>query len=189
MNSKLKKFLFISATLYVAFLGWFFLGIKPNMSRKWNPSDIYSQVGDCPYATSATTTPSSDPIFEAKTAVPMKSVTASRKGKRKRRSSMPVAKSALGKRNPSLYSFAVTPIGGGLHMVSAAEFRPFGAEGLMYMPMPQYLKRDNNNYQSSAGMPMILPYMAMPTESGAASGAESAMVVPSFSVVNTPSMR
>lgn len=186
MNSKLKKFLLIGVTLYVAFLGWFFLGIKPSLSQKWNPSDIYSQVGDCPYASGATSAPESDGVFNAKLSVPMKSVTASHKARRKRRSSMPKAKSALGKRNPALYSFAVTPVGGGLHMVSSAEFRSFGANGLMYMPMPQYLKRTNNNVSTSTQMmyhylPMSIDAQGSSVEN---SSQENVVVVPFYPTTN-----
>jgi hypothetical protein len=186
MNSKLRRFLFISVILYVAFLGWFFFGLKPSLSGNWRPSDIYNQVGDCPYASSSTTAPATEKVFDAKLSVPMKSVTARRKALRKRRSSMPVAKSALGKRNPALYSFVVTPVGGGLHMVSEAEFRSFGAQGLMYMPMPHHFKRDNN-HQPGAVMPLMLPYM--PSETEASVGSENAIIIPSFPVVNAPSKR
>jgi hypothetical protein len=156
MNRSLKRFLIIGVLLYVGFLAWFFLGVKPNMNAKWSPSDIYNEVGDCS-STTTSAPPAADQVFEAKTAVPMKSITARRRAMRKRRSSMPMAKSALGKRNSALYSFGVTPVGGGLHLVSDAEFRSFGAEGLMYMSMPQYLRRSNN--QVTAPVQMVYPYL------------------------------
>ena len=156
MNKSLRRFLLIGVVLYVGFLLWFFLGIKPGMNAKWTPADMYNEVGDCS-STTTSAPPAADQVFDAKTAVPMKSVTARRRAMRKHRSGMPVAKSALGKRNPSLYSFGVTPVGGGLHLVSDAEFRSFGADGLMYMPMPQYLRRTNNEMVTS--LPIVYPYM------------------------------
>ena len=179
MNKSLRRFLLIGVVLYVGFLLWFFLGIKPGMNAKWSPSDIYNEVGDCP-STTTSAPPAADQVFDAKTAVPMKSVTARRRAMRKRRSGMPMAKSALGKRNPSLYSFGVTPIGGGLHLVSDAEFRSFGAEGLMYLSMPQYLKRVNNEVVTP--LPMGYPYMPMPLDQQASSGERNA----SDNIVSTP---
>ena len=156
MSKRLRRFLFIAVVLYIGFLAWFFWGVKPRMNVPWSPSAMYNEVGDCSSTTTAAP-PTADEVFDAKTAVPMKSVTARRRAMRKRRSGMPVAKSALGKRNPTLYSFGVTPVGGGLHLVSDAEFRSFGAEGLMYMSMPQYLRR--TNHQVTAPVQMVYPYL------------------------------
>ena len=167
MDKSLRRFLLIGVVLYVGFLLWFFLGIKPGMNAKWTPADMYNEVGDCS-STTTSAPPAADQVFDAKTAVPMKSVTARRRAMRKRRSGMPVAKSALGKRNPALYSFGVTPVGGGLHLVSDAEFRSFGAEGLMYMSMPQYIRRTNNNV--TAPLQVVYPYMPMPLDQQASSG-------------------
>ena len=161
----------IGVVLYVGFLLWFFLGIKPGMNAKWTPADMYNEVGDCS-STTTSAPPAADQVFDAKTAVPMKSVTARRRAMRKRRSGMPVAKSALGKRNPALYSFGVTPVGGGLHLVSDAEFRSFGAEGLMYLSMPQYIRRTNNNV--NAPLQVVYPYMPMPLDQQASSGERNA---------------
>lgn len=155
MNIRLRRFLLIAVLLYVGFLAWFFYGVKAGLRNEWHPSDMYNEVGDCSSTTASV--PAADQVFEAKTVVPMKSVTARRRAMRKRRSGMPVAKSALGKRNPTLYSFGVTPVGGGLHLVSNAEFRSFGAEGLMYMSMPQYIRRTNNEMVNP--LPMVYPYM------------------------------
>lgn len=184
MNKSLRRFLLIGVVLYVGFLLWFFLGIKPGMNAKWSPSDIYNEVGDCP-STTTSAPPAADQVFDAKTAVPMKSVTARRRAMRRRRSGMPVAKSALGRRNPSLYSFGVIPVGGGLHLVSNAEFRSFGAEGLMYISMPQYLRRSNNNV--TAPLQVVYPYMPMPLGDGASSAenttSENGIAVPFYPVV------
>ena len=171
MDKSLRRFLLIGVMLYVGFLLWFFLGIKPGMNAKWTPADMYNEVGDCS-STTTSAPPAADQVFDAKTAVPMKSVTARRRAMRKRRSGMPVAKSALGKRNPALYSFGVTPVGGGLHLVSDAEFRSFGAEGLMYMSMPQYIRRTNNNV--TAPLQVVYPYMPMPLDQQASSGERNA---------------
>ena len=171
MNKSLRRFLLIGVVLYVGFLLWFFLGIKPGMNAKWTPADMYNEVGDCS-STTTSAPPAADQVFDAKTAVPMKSVTARRRAVRKRRSGMPMAKSALGKRNPTLYSFGVTPIGGGLHLVSDAEFRSFGAEGLMYLSMPQYLKRMNNEVVTP--LSMGYPYMPMPFDPQASSREKNA---------------
>ena len=179
MNKSLRRFLLIGVVLYVGFLLWFFLGIKPGMNAKWTPADMYNEVGDCS-STTTSAPPAADQVFDAKTAVPMKSVTARRRAMRKRRSGMPVAKSALGKRNPALYSFGVTPVGGGLHLVSDAEFRSFGAEGLMYLSMPQYLKRVNNEVVTP--LPMGYLYMPMPLDQQASSGERNA----SDNIVSTP---
>ena len=153
------------------------------MNAKWSPSDIYNEVGDCS-STTTSAPPSADQVFDAKTAVPMKSVTARRRAMRKRRSSMPMAKSALGKRNSALYSFGVTPVGGGLHLVSDAEFRSFGAEGLMYITMPQYLKRTNN--QVVIPLQVIYPYMPMQlgeqTSSSEKTATDNAVVAPFYPV-------
>ena len=171
MNKRVRRFLLIGVVLYAGFLAWFFFGIKPNMDAKWTPADMYNEVGDCS-STTTSAPPAADQVFNAKTAVPMKSVTARRRAMRKRRSGMPVAKSALGKRNPALYSFGVTPVGGGLHLVSDAEFRSFGAEGLMYMSMPQYIRRTNNNV--TAPLQVVYPYMPMPLDQQASSGERNA---------------
>ena len=161
MNIQLRRFLLIGATFYVAFLGWFFIGYKPNSGGKWHPSDIYNQVGDCSSVTASSTAPEADQVFGAKLSVPMKSATAHRKALRKRRANMPKAKSALGKRNPALYSFAVTPVGGGLHLVSDAKFHSFGAQAGIYMPMPYYLKRNNNQTNQQQSL-TLYPYLQLP---------------------------
>ena len=182
MNIRLRRFLLIAVLLYVGFLAWFFYGIKAGLRNEWHPSDMYNEVGDCSSTTASV--PAADQVFEAKTVVPMKSVTARRRAMRKRRSGMPVAKSALGKRNPTLYSFGVTPVGGGLHLVSNAEFRSFGAEGLMYMSMPQYIRRTNNEMVNS--LPMVYPYMPIPVNGDVSSSSnpmqENAMVAPFYPV-------
>jgi hypothetical protein len=170
MSKRLRRFLLIAVVLYIGFLAWFFWGIKPGMNAKWSPSAMYNEVGDCS-STTTSAPPAADGVFDAKTAVPMKSVTARRRAMRKRRSGMPVAKSALGKRNPTLYSFGVTPVGGGLHLVSDAEFRSFGAEGLMYMSMPQYLRRTNN--QVTAPVQMLYPYLPVLPDQQVASGEQN----------------
>ena len=153
------------------------------MDAKWTPADMYNEVGDCS-STTTSAPPAADQVFNAKTAVPMKSVTARRRAMRKRRSGMPVAKSALGKRNPGLYSFGVTPVGGGLHLVSDAEFRSFGADGLMYMPMPQYIRRRNNEMVNP--LPMVYPYMPIPVNGDVSSSSnpmqENVMVAPFYPV-------
>ena len=171
MSKRLRRFLFIAVVLYIGFLAWFFWGVKPGMNDPWSPSAMYNEVGDCS-STTTSAPPTADGVFDAKTAVPMKSVTARRRAMRKRRSGMPVAKSALGKRNPALYSFGVTPVGGGLHLVSDAEFRSFGAEGLMYMSMPQYLRRTNN--QVNAPVQMVYPYLPVLPDQQVASGEKTA---------------
>ena len=171
MSKRLRRFLLIAVVLYIGFLAWFFWGIKPGMNAQWSPSAMYNEVGDCS-STTTSAPPAADGVFDAKTAVPMKSVTARRRAMRKRRSGMPVAKSALGKRNHSLYSFGVTPVGGGLHLVSDAEFRSFGAEGLMYMSMPQYLRRTNN--QVTAPVQMLYPYLPILPDQQVASGEKNA---------------
>ena len=180
----MKRFLFIGAILYIGFLCWFFLKLNRGFKDEWHPSDIYNEVGDCS-STTTVSPPAADQVFEAKTAVPMKSVTARRRAMRRRRSGMPMAKSALGRRNPSLYSFGVTPVGGGLHLVSNAEFRSFGAEGLMYISMPQYLRRTNNNV--TAPLQVVYPYMPMPLGDGASSAenttSENGIAVPFYPVV------
>ena len=160
MSLKLRRFLIICVVLYVSFLGWFFFGMRVG-AKEWRPSDIYTEVGNCPTTTTAAA-PSADQVFDAKTAVPMKSVTARRRAKRKRRSSMPVAKSTLGRDRAK---FAVTAVGEGLHTVSSAQFRSFGAEGLMYLPMPQYLKRSNHHVENTPQM--MYPYMIVPMLPGA----------------------
>ena len=171
MSKRLRRFLLIAVVLYIGFLAWFFWGVKPGMNDPWSPSAMYNEVGDCS-STTTSAPPTADGVFDAKTAVPMKSVTARRRAMRKRRSGMPVAKSALGKRNPSLYSFGVTPVGGGLHLVSDTEFRSFGAEGLMYMSMPQYLRRTNN--QVNAPVQMVYPYLPVLPDQQVASGEKTA---------------
>ena len=171
MSKRLRRFLLIAVVLYIGFLAWFFWGVKPGMNAPWSPSAMYNEVGDCS-STTTSAPPAADQVFDAKTAVPMKSVTARRRAMRKRRSGMPVAKSALGKRNPSLYSFGVTPVGGGLHLVSDTEFRSFGAEGLMYMSMPQYLRRTNN--QVNAPVQMVYPYLPVLPDQQVASGEKNA---------------
>ena len=182
MNIRLRRFLLIAVLLYVGFLAWFFYGVKAGLRNEWHPSDMYNEVGDCSSTTASV--PAADQVFEAKTVVPMKSVTARRRAMRKRRSGMPVAKSALGKRNPTLYSFGVTPVGGGLHLVSNAEFRSFGAEGLMYMSMPQYIRRTNNEMVNP--LPMVYPYMPIPVNGDISSFGnpmqENAMVAPFYPV-------
>lgn len=185
MNVQLRSFLLIGATIYVAFLGWFFIGYKPNSGSNWRPSDIYNQVGDCPSVTASSTAPEADQVFGAKLNVPMKSVTAHRKALRKRRSNMPKAKSALGKRNPALYSFAVTPVGGSLYLVSDAKFRSFGAQAGMYMPMPQYLKRNDNQVATQQSL-MLYPYLQLPytqetITSSSTEGQNNPWVVPFYS--------
>lgn len=171
MSKRLRRFLLIAVVLYIGFLAWFFWGVKPGMNDPWSPFAMYNEVGDCS-STTTSAPPTAEGVFDAKTAVPMKSVTARRRAMRKRRSGMPVAKSALGKRNPSLYSFGVTPVGGGLHLVSDTEFRSFGAEGLMYMSMPQYLRRTNN--QVNAPVQMVYPYLPVLPDQQVASGEKNA---------------
>lgn len=183
MSLKLRRFLIICVVLYISFLGWFFYGMRVG-AKEWRPSDIYTEVGNCPTTTTAAA-PSADQVFDAKTAVPMKSVTARRRAKRKRRSSMPVAKSTLGRDRAK---FAVTAVGEGLHTVSSGQFRSFGADGLMYQPMPQYLKRTNN--QVATQLSVMYPYLPMPVDANSeASGQENTVVTPPLSLINSSSVR
>jgi hypothetical protein len=187
MNKSLRRFLLIGVVLYVGFLLWFFLGIKPGMNAKWTPADMYNEVGDCS-STTTSAPPAADQVFDAKTAVPMKSVTARRKSFRARRSAsrsiMAFAKSSYSRLlNPSYSSYRFSS-NGVMHMTSSAQFRSFGAEGLMYLSMPQYLKRTNN--EVSAPVQVVYPYMPVPLNQQASSGektaTDNAVVTPFYPV-------
>jgi hypothetical protein len=183
----LRRFLLIGAVLYVAFLCWFFLKLNAGQKDEWHPSDIYEEVGDCTSITTAAA-PAADQVFDAKTAVPMKSVTARRKSFRARRSAsrsiMAFAKSSYSRLlNPSYSSYRFSS-NGVMHMTSSAQFRSFGAEGLMYLSMPQYLKRTNN--EVSAPVQVVYPYMPVPLNHQASSGektaTDNAVVTPFYPV-------
>ena len=187
MNKSLRRFLLIGVVLYIGFLAWFFWGIKPGMDTKWSPSSMYNEVGDCS-STTTTTPPAADQVFDAKTAVPMKSVTARRKSFRARRSSsrsvMAMARSSYSRLlspNASSYRFSSSGV---MHMTSSAQFRSFGAEGLMYVTMPQYLKRTNNAVATP--LQVVYPYVPIPLDEQASSAektaTENAVVAPFYPV-------
>ena len=183
MNIQLRRFLLVGSILYLIFLGWFFFVFQSGMKNNWRPSDIYNQVGDCPVASGHSPAPKADAVFEAKLDAPIKSVSSSKRSFRKRRSAMPVAKSSLGQGKSALYKFSVTPVGGGLHLVSDAEFRSFGAEGLMYVPIPQYLKRRVDG-RSSTSTPFFYPYMSVPNNGSEYSDVEAAQSASSSLLLN-----
>ena len=112
----------IGVVLYIGFLAWFFWGIKPGMDTKWSPSSMYNEVGDCS-STTTSTPPAADQVFDAKTAVPMKSVTARRRSFRARRSSsrsvMAMARSSYSRLlspNASSYRFSSSGV---IHRLSS----------------------------------------------------------------------
>lgn len=139
------------------------------MKDKWSPSDMYNQVGDCP-STTVAAAPSSSQVFNAKMAVPMKKLQKGRKFFRARRST-PTRLFTLSPRrlfaSSSSRSLASSPSRlvassprEGLYMTSTAEFRTFGAQGLMYMSMPQYIRRTNNEMVNP--LQVVYPYMPVP---------------------------
>lgn len=168
MNVQLRRFLILGALLYIGFLSWFFYGVNTNLKDKWSPSDMYNQVGDCP-STTVAAAPSSSQVFNAKMAVPMKKLQKGRKFFRARRStptrlftSSPrrlFASSSSRSLASSSRSLASSPREG-LYMTSTAEFRTFGAQGLMYMSMPQYIRRTNNEMVNP--LQVVYPYMPVP---------------------------
>ena len=170
MNVQLRRFLILGALLYIGFLSWFFYGVNTNLKDKWSPSDMYNQVGDCP-STTVAAAPSSSQVFNAKMAVPMKKLQKGRKFFRARRSSStrlfawsssrlsPSRLSPLASSSSRLSPLASSPHEG-LYMTSSAEFRTFGAQGLMYMSMPQYIRRTNNEMVNP--LQVVYPYMPVP---------------------------
>lgn len=176
MNVQLRRFFILGAFLYVAFLSWFFYELKSNSKEVWRPSVMYNEVGDCP-STNTTAAPTADKVFDAKTVVPMKSVTARRKSFRARRSSsrsiMAMAKSSISRLSPFAFRSSSSAASsryrlssdGVMYTTSSAQFRSFGAEGLMYLPMPQYLKRSNHHMENTPQM--MYPYMIVPMLPGA----------------------
>ena len=163
MNIQLRRFFIIGAFLYIAFLSWFFYELNSNSKEVWRPSTMYNEVGDCP-TTTTTAAPTADKVFDAKTAVPMKSVTARRKAARRKQ---------MARRNnpssPNRRLIASSPhrlsSNGVMYTTSSAQFRSFGAEGLMYFSMPQYLKRSNHHMENTPQM--MYPYMIVPMLPGA----------------------
>ena len=168
MNVQLRRFLILGALLYIGFLSCFFYGINTNLKDKWSPSDMYNQVGDCP-STTVAAAPSSQ-VFNAKMAVPMKKLQKGRKFFRARRSTPTRLFTSSPRRlfaSSSSRSLASSPSRlvassphEGLYMTSSAEFRTFGAQGLMYMSMPQYIRRTNNEMVNP--LQVVYPYMPVP---------------------------
>ena len=169
MNVQLRRFLILGALLYIGFLSWFFYGLNTNLKDKWSPSDMYNQVGDCP-STTVAAAPSSSQVFNAKMAVPMKKLPKGRKFFRARRSTPTRLFTSSPRRlfaSSSSRSLASSPSRlvassprEGLYMTSTAEFRTFGAQGLMYMSMPQYIRRTNNEMVNP--LQVVYPYMPVP---------------------------
>ena len=155
MKLTVKTYIFIGAILYMCFLAWYFQKEQDESRLRWQPSDIYSHVGSIQETTSPAS--AADPVFDAKTSVPMKTARSLRRRKR-RPSKTPTMRMAT---VTPTRSYAITAVGEGLHTVSAAKFHSFGAWGLM-APSQQHTNRKQqaNRQENTAEMPMIymLPY-------------------------------
>lgn len=177
----LKRFLFIGTILYVAFLAWFLTELKSNAVRNWNPSDIYSEVGDCSFSTTTSPAPMAYQIFEGKLDVPIKKAKSRPRRRSSSYSSVPMLLSPLGQGR----AYAVTPVGEALHAVSSAQFRSFGAGWMMYMSMPQHFMRRSAEVveQSSQVSPWLLVPSVVSMPGAVVSSQDPASTV---SVVSVP---
>lgn len=156
MKFTVKTYIFIGAIFYMCFLGWYFQKGQESSGMSWQPSDAYTHVATVHETTSSAA--AADQVFEAKTSVPMKTARSLRRRKPGRRASNPTARIAMA---APTRSYAITPVGEGIHTVSAAKFRSFGAWGLM-SPSQQSTNRKQraNKQENTAEIPVLymLPY-------------------------------
>ena len=190
MTFKVKKYILIGALVYLGFLGWYFQDSQYLLDIPWHPSDIYHQVGDNS-TTTASAVPSSDQVFDAKMSVPMKSVTKSRRARTiaiHKATSGNLAKSST---TPRVYKkgnkrSSITAVGEGLHTVSAAKFRSFGAWGLINPTQQNRRVRraEEENGMQDAAMYMMYPY-PYPMDAMASPGAQDMQVASHTSMISS----
>ena len=167
MLVKAKTYILIGTIVYCLFLGWYVRTGRGLLNKSWHPSDIYNQVGDIPITTAAA--PSAEKVFEAQTTVPVKSAVQSRRARTMaiRKATNASTPKSTPRRNKSILSKrAITAVGEGLHTISNAKFRSFGAWGLINPVQQNYNKRrhaQKENIEHSSTM--YLPTMgATPTQ-------------------------
>lgn len=156
MKFTVKTYIFIGALFYMCFLGWYFQKGQDSSGMHWHPSDAYTHVATVQETASSAT--AADQVFEAKTSVPMKTARSLRRRKPSRRAKSATVRMAMA---APARSYAITPVGEGIHTVSSAKFRSFGAWGLMSPSQQQSgRKRHTNKQENTAEMPVLymLPY-------------------------------
>lgn len=150
MTIRVKTYVLIAVICYTLFLGWYLYKSQELSNTRWCPSDVYTQVGHISETTASATSSSADQVFDAKVNVPMTSRSKHRIANYKRTGKRSVRMMALGRRKSSSSASVIsptntrqiTPVGGGLHLLSNATFRSFGAWGLM---SPNYGRMRRNN--------------------------------------------
>lgn len=148
MEIKVKTYIVIGATAYACFLGWWFKSGN-SIHAASNPSYAHSQeVGAC--TSVAASAPQAEQVFDAKLQVKMKKSARTRRRRSIARSNSErkLASGMAYFKSPRNYH--ITPVGGALHSVSQAEFRSFGAWGLMGTPTQHNPRRNAPEQQQGA---------------------------------------
>lgn len=158
MTIRVKTYVLIGVICYAFFLGWYFYRSHELSNTRWQPSDVYTQIGDIS-ETMGAAAPTANQVFDAKVNVPMTSRSKHRIANYKRTGKRPVRMMALNRRksssstsviSPTNTSSPVTPVGEGLHTLSSATFHSFGAWGLM---SPNYGKTNRNSQRNTTQAP------------------------------------
>lgn len=145
MEIKVKTYIVIGATAYACFLGWWFKSGN-SIQAASNPSYVHSHEGSTCTSVAASA-PQAEQVFDAKLQVKMK-----KSAKTRRRRSIARSNSNRNIVSSMTYfkskrDYAITPVGGALHSVSQAEFRSFGAWGLIGSSTQQNQRRNNPQEQ------------------------------------------
>jgi len=183
MELKVKKYILIGAIIYLGYIGWYFQNNQGLIGIPWHPSNVYKEVRDVP-TTNASTTPTADQIFDAKMHVPMKSTQASRRARTKaiHTQSQRLARSVTPRAyTQSTRKKSITAVGEGLHTVSNAKFRSFGAWGLINPAQYNRAQRRAKQQQEEQQTPMM--YMMFPAPNQDASnmqGGTQSMMIPPY---------
>ena len=188
--TKVKTYVLIGLSCYTLFVGWYFYRSHELSKTRWQPSDVYTQIGDISETMGATAAPTANQVFDAKVNVPMTSRSKHRIANYKRTNKRPARIMALNRRKSSssmsvispTNTSSITPVGEGLYTLSSATFRSFGAWGLMN---PSYGRMRRTNQTKTTQVPeattiYLYPWYIhpQPTEKANQVGGQSVITPP-----------
>ena len=197
MTIRVKTYVLIAVICYTLFLGWYLYKSQELSNTRWCPSDVYTQVGSISETTANATSSSADQVFDAKVNVPMTSRSKHRIANYKRTGKQSVRMMAFSRRKSSssasvmspTNTHQIIPVGGGLHLLSNATFRSFGAWGLMSTNYGRMRKNNPTNITQTLDATAIYlyPWYITPQDatSGQNMGAQSAMTSTSSQLTST----
>lgn len=184
MELKIKLCIFLGATIYLFFLGWYFSSQNNSNGTQWHNTEKYTTLNTTTFA--ASQAPAADEIFDSKLKVKMKRAPMFRRRK------VVTPSNHHSKNNLSFSTtkyfqtqrfFAISPVGEGIHAVSNSKFTSFGAWGLMGIPMPntsqqKNLQQNRTNHSTTYHLPAPMMGVTLPIDNNQENKANSTIIIP-----------